>query len=90
MARRSYNKSILTPQQRDKAMKDGLCYGCLGQHKLKDCPKKDKVTTNMMLNPLPKMEDNDEDLLDSPIESPQHILAILVTKKMSSLPDTVV
>ena len=26
MAGRAYNKLILTPQQRDKAMKDGLCY----------------------------------------------------------------
>ena len=89
MAGRAFNKSILTPQQREKAMKDGLCYGCLGQHKFKDCPKKAKVTANMMLNPVPETEDSEEDLLDSPMESPQHILAILVTKKVPSLPDAV-
>ena len=72
-----------------RSMKDGLCYGCLGQHKFKDCPKKAKVTANMMLNPLPETEDSKEDLLDSPVESPQHILAISVTKKVSSLPDAV-
>ena len=70
-------------------MKYGLCYGCLRQHKFKDCPKKAKVTANMMLNPLPETEDSEEDLLYSSVESPQHILAISVTKKVSSLPDAV-
>ena len=35
----------------------------------------------------PKTEDSEEDLLDSRVESPQHILAILVTNKVPSLPD---
>ena len=30
MAERAFNRSMLTPQQRDNAMKEGLCYGCLG------------------------------------------------------------
>ena len=68
-------------------MKDGLCYNCLGQYKSKDCPKKAKVIANMMLNPLTKIVDNEEDLLDSPTNSPQHILVISVTKKVSSLTD---
>ena len=44
MVERAYNKSSLTPQQRDKAMRKGLCYGCLGQHKFKVCPKKARVS----------------------------------------------
>ena len=70
-------------------MKDGLCYKCVGQHKFKYCLKKANVTANMMLNPLGETENSEEDLLDSPVESPQHILAILVTQKVSSLPDVV-
>lgn len=30
LAEQAFNRSMLTPQQRDKAMKDGLCYGCQG------------------------------------------------------------
>ena len=47
------------------------------------------MTANMMLNPLPETKDSEEDLLDSHVESPQHIIAILVTKKVPSLPDAV-
>ena len=64
MAERAYNRSMLTPQQRDKAMKEGLFYGCLGQHCFKDCPKKSKITASMVVNPVQEVEESEEDLLD--------------------------
>ena len=64
MAERAYNRSMLTLQQRDKAMKEGLCYGCLGQHRFKDCPKKSKITVSMVVNPVQEVEESEEDLLD--------------------------
>ena len=60
--------------------------GLLGPHKFKDCPKKAKVIANMMMDPLLQMEGNiKEDLLNSLANSPQHILAILMTKKVPSM-----
>ena len=61
MDKQAFNHSMLTPQQRDKAMKEGLCYGCMGQHKFKDCPKKSKITTNMVINPMQVSEDSGDD-----------------------------
>ncbi|MCO5612452.1 hypothetical protein L7F22_066719 [Adiantum nelumboides] len=91
MAERAFNRSMLSQQQRDKAMKEGLCYGCLGKHKFKECPKRSKITANMVVNPMQEVDDSEEDLLDSPYPSPksQRILAISVTKKVSSVPDAV-
>ncbi|MCO5551280.1 hypothetical protein L7F22_004779 [Adiantum nelumboides] len=65
MAERAFNRSMLTPQQRDKAMKEGLCYGCLGKHKFKECPKRSKITANMVVNPMQEVDDSEEDLLDA-------------------------
>ena len=90
MAERAFNPSMLTSQQWDKAMKEGLCYACLGQHCFKDCPKKSKITASMVVNPVQEAEDSEEDLLDDADQHyPQRILAISVTKKVSSVPDAV-
>ncbi|MCO5555871.1 hypothetical protein L7F22_009416 [Adiantum nelumboides] len=91
MAERAFNRSMLTPQQRDKAMKEGLCYGCLGKHKFKECPKRSKITANMVVNPMQEVDDSEEELLGTPEPTPhsQRILAISVTKKVSSVPDAV-
>ena len=71
-------------------MKEGLCYGCLGQHRFKDCPKKSKITASMVVNPVQEAEESEKDLLDDADQHfPQRILAILVTKKLSSVPDAV-
>ena len=89
MAERAFTKSVLTPQQRDKAMKEGLCYGCMGRHKYKDCPKRSRIIT-MVVNPLQDADDSDKDLLvadSSPLRP--RILAISVTKKVSTIPDAV-
>ena len=32
MATRAWSKSFLTPEQREKARKEGLCFGCLQKH----------------------------------------------------------
>ena len=81
---------MLTLKQRDKAMKEGLCYGCLGQHQFKDCPKKSKITASMVVNPVQKAKESEENLLDDADQHfPQRILAISVTKKVSSVPDAV-
>ncbi|MCO5549350.1 hypothetical protein L7F22_002820 [Adiantum nelumboides] len=91
MVERAFNRSMLTPQQRDKAMKEGLCYRCLGRHKFKECFKRSKITANMVVIPLQEVDDSEKDLLDSPDPSPQsqRILAILVTKKIPIVPDAV-
>ena len=90
MAERAFNHSMLTPQQWDKAMKEGLCYGCLRQHRFKDCPKKSKITASMVVNPVQEAEESEKDLLDdADPHYPQRTLAISVTKKVSSVPDAV-
>ena len=71
-------------------MKEGLCYGCLGKHRFKDCPKKSNITASMVVNPMQEVEESEEDLLDDVYHHfPQRSLAILVTKKVSSVPDAV-
>ena len=71
-------------------MKEGLCYGCMGQHKFKDCPKKSKIIANMVINPMQVSEDSGDDLLDdTPQDHPKRILAITVTKKVPTVPDVV-
>ena len=90
MAERAYNRSMLTPQQWDKAMKEGLCYGFLGQHRFKDCPKKSKIITSMVVNPMQEAKESEENLLDDADQHfPQRNLAILVTKEVSNVPDAV-
>ena len=87
MAGRAFNRAVLTPQQREKAMKEGLCYGCMGRgHRFKDCPKKTKMAANMILNPLTESEEELEDLLDDEDRLP-HILSVTVAKTMSDVPD---
>ena len=63
MAECAFTKFVLTPQQSDKAMKEGLCYGCMGHHKFKKCPKMSKIIANRIVKPLQEMEDSEEDLL---------------------------
>ena len=70
-------------------MKECLCYACMGRHKYKDCPKRSRITT-MVVNPLQEADDSEEDLLvedSSPLRP--RILAISVTKKVSTVPDAV-
>ncbi|MCO5578044.1 hypothetical protein L7F22_031882 [Adiantum nelumboides] len=92
MAERAYNKSILTPQQREKAMQEELCYGCLRQRKFSACPKKSRVSAQMIVNPMQSVEEEHDDLEESlPHDSDRHgrILAVTVTKKLSHVPDAV-
>ena len=67
MAERAFNRSMVTLQHRDKAMKEGLCYGFLGQHWFKDCPKKSKITASMVVNLVQEAEESEKDLLDDAI-----------------------
>jgi hypothetical protein len=46
-------KSGLTLEQQNKAKQEGLCFGCLGQHQIKDCSKRKlKVLDNAIVAPL--------------------------------------
>ena len=50
MAARAWSKSSLNPEQREKARKEGLCFGCLQKHQWKDCPlNKDRRTAAMII-----------------------------------------
>ena len=50
MAARGWSKSSLNPEQREKARKEGLCFGCLQKHQWKDCPlNKDRRTAAMII-----------------------------------------
>ena len=90
MTKRAYNRSMLTPQQREKAMKEGLCYGCMGSHKFKDCPKKSKIAASMVVNPLPDPVDVDLEDPSSDSDQPvQRILAVSVTRKVPTAPEVV-
>ena len=51
MAAQAWSKSSLNPEQREKARKEGLCFGCLQKHQWKDCPlNKDYRTAAMIIS----------------------------------------
>ena len=71
-------------------MKEDLCYGCIGQHKLKVYPKKSKITTNIRLNPMQESEGSEDDLLeDVPLDHSHQILMMTITKKVPNILDVV-
>lgn len=61
MAGQAFNRCLLTHQQEDKAMRYGLCYGCMGQHEYKTRPKESKITANMLINPSIDVEEKQEE-----------------------------
>ena len=71
-------------------MKEVLCYGCMGKHKLKDYPKKSKIMASMVINPMQVLEESKEDLLVELRQGqPKRTLAISGTKKVPSIPHAV-
>ena len=76
------SKSGLTPEQQNKARQEGLCFGCLGQHQIKDCPKrKRKVLANAIVAPI-----GDEKSQTSS-ESDFKAVNVTIRKVNSNVPD---
>ena len=97
MAARAWSKSSLNPEQREKARKEGLCFGCLQNHQWKDCPlNKDRRTTAMIISEcdteMPECPDAEH--MQMQLAGPSQrlvpvVLSVSVTKLVNDAPDNI-